>query len=631
MPKVTYCPTNNLLCITPPPLKERARINLVAVVDCSGSMSTAVSTSTEVTHGFTTLNLVNHGVQTLISSLNPEIDQFGLVSFDSSAIVEFPLAYLNTSSNMARAKVVTDALKPRGTTKIWLGLLAALEMLMAYEKKAVAAEMVVRGWPIIILQTDGVDDDGANANFAANLLTWRQRNPMKQQPLIFTTGFGINSESEKLAALADAGDGLYAYIHNAGSVGTVFVNALANMFSLLGTRLTLHVADEPSPTSLAFVGPLLFGQTKYIKVASNPLESLSLSYEGMDGKRITIKVQAQKGVSIGKRELARQDVVTTFKQALWQLVKKADTVAANMVLKGLADRLDLAGASVNPELEALLDDTAEARNAVLHVLNGSWGGPHLRSIIAAHEKQVCLDFKNPGLQLYSSVNRNTMVESINEVFNSLPPPTASLQAQHTYSYSAPVSMAAYNSADDPCVHGKSVTILADGTTVRADQLKKGDVLHSNGATIICVVKTLTIDGYASLVQVPKSNLCITPYHPIRGVNPPQPPNIPGCGEWLFPQETASPVYLPCVALYSFILSSGHTIFFDGIETVTLGHGFSDNAVVQHPYLGYKNKVVADLARMPGYADQGLLTFQSGCLKRDPVIGIVNGFDETKLL
>ena len=167
--------------------------------------------------------------------------------------------------------------------------------------------------------------------------------------------------------------------------------------------------------------------------------------------------------------------------------------------------------------------------------------------------------------------------------------------------------------------------------MRADQLKKGDVLQSNGATIVCVVKTLTKDGYADLVQVPKSKLCITPFHPIRGVNPPQPPNIPGCGEWLFPHDTAAPAYLPCVALFSFVLSSGHTIFFDGIETVTLGHGFSDNAVVQHPYLGQKNKVVADLARLPGYADQGLLTFASGCLKRDPVIGIVNGFDEAKLL
>lgn len=631
LPSVTYSAADNMLCITPPPLKQRTRINLVAVVDCSGSMSTAVSTSTEVTHGFTTLNLVNHGVQTLISSLDPEIDQFGLVSFDSSAIVEFPLALLNSPSSRARAKVVTDALKPRGTTKIWLGLLAALEMLMDYEKKAVAAKMVVRGWPIIILQTDGVDDDGANANFAANLLAWRQQNPMLQQPLIFTTGFGINSESEKLAALADAGDGLYAYIHNAGSVGTVFVNALANMFSLLGTRLILHVTGQP-PISLALAGPILFGQTKYIKVASIPLEALSLSYEGMDGERITIKAVAQKG-SISSRELFRQDVVTTFKQALWQLTKKVDTVNANMVLKGLADRLDLAGASVNPELEALLDDTAEARNAVLQVLNGSWGGPHLRSIIAAHEKQVCLDFKNPGLQFYSSPSRNTIVTSVNAVFNSLPPPTASLQAQSS-AYSAPASMAAYNQADDPCVHGKSVTVLADASTVRADQLKKGDVLQSNGATIICVVKTLTSDGYASLVQVPKSNLCITPFHPIRFRAPnddEQQCVVPGCGEWLFPQETASPAYLPCIALYSFILSSGHTIFFDGIETVTLGHGFTDNHVVQHPYLGSKMKVVADLARMPGYADQGLLTFQSGCLKRDPVIGIVNGFDEAKLL
>lgn len=666
--QVAYNEKECLICITPPPLPEGSRtpIDLVAVVDCSGSMGSAVVRSgAEMSDGFTILNLVNHAVRTTIASLEPATDRFGLVSFDSKAVNEFVLAPLH-AANLARATSVTNQLEPRGNTNIWAGVEAALIMLEY--SRGISSASSKNTLPVILLQTDGAADLVPSVGTLQALRNWRTNHPLRQQPLIFTTGFGVNSESKELAALAETGDGLYAYIHDAGGVGTVFVHALSNIFQLVGTRLELVINGINYPCYT--VGPLLAGQRKFIKVAptvfaagQNGITSVALTYEAVGGgERLTVPATADLLTTVDPatilREHCRVDLVSSFKAALRQVDPLRDVEAADRTLNDLTKRLDtviqlqqqqLGAVAGTPEasasIEALLSDTGEARKAIQNFLNGSWGGPHLRSILAAHEKQVCLDFKNPGLQYYTSPARQVTVQALDMIFNTLPPPQpgfalhgrgSSSGSSSGISYVAPpVSMAAYNRADDPCVHGKSLTLLRDGTELRADHLRKGHVL-ANGATIVCVIKTLTQDGYADLVQIPGSGLCITPYHPVRYVATNSPDKALGTTfsvPWQFPIDWpgAKMERLPCPALYSFVLSSTHIIDFDGVDTVTLGHGLQDNAVVQHPYLGSRYQVVQDLTAFPGYEAAGLVQFASGCLKRDPQTGLVNGFNPAFLL
>jgi len=42
--------------------------------------------------------------------------------------------------------------------------------------------------------------------------------------------------------------------------------------------------------------------------------------------------------------------------------------------------------------------------------------------------------------------------------------------------------------------------------------------------------------------------------------------------------------IPSDAIYSFVLESGHIMIINGIECVTLGHGFKGD-VVEHDYFG----------------------------------------------
>ena len=79
-------------------------------------------------------------------------------------------------------------------------------------------------------------------------------------------------------------------------------------------------------------------------------------------------------------------------------------------------------------------------------------------------------------------------------------------------------------------------------------------------------------------------LLITPYHPVRIG-----------GVWRFPCELTLAQRRACTAVYSFVLRDEHVMVVEGVECVTLAHGFEDNDVVRHAYFG-TTRVVDDLKK-----------------------------------
>jgi len=98
---------------------------------------------------------------------------------------------------------------------------------------------------------------------------------------------------------------------------------------------------------------------------------------------------------------------------------------------------------------------------------------------------------------------------------------------------------------------------------------------------------------------------------------------------VFPADLEACVDVGCAAVYSLLLDpAAHGVVeVGGIPCVTLGHQFTDNAVVAHDYYG-SSKVVEDLQRMPGFSS-GLLWFRHGSVARGPD-GQVLGFDSSRL-
>ena len=77
--------------------------------------------------GLTYLDIVKHAVKAVIRTLGPG-DRFSLVQFDNRADIVYNLTNM-TEDKVEEAVNATTALRTRGSTDIWAGLLAGLEAL----------------------------------------------------------------------------------------------------------------------------------------------------------------------------------------------------------------------------------------------------------------------------------------------------------------------------------------------------------------------------------------------------------------------------------------------------------------------------------------------------------------------
>ena len=70
----------------------------------------------------------------------------------------------------------------------------------------------------------------------------------------------------------------------------------------------------------------------------------------------------------------------------------------------------------------------------------------------------------------------------------------------------------YNNSSRPCFAGDCIIKMSQGSK-RVDQIKRGDVILG-GAKVVCVLKTVSKDGYQELCKF-ENGLIITPWHPLK--------------------------------------------------------------------------------------------------------------------
>lgn len=635
-----------LISIKPKEGTVRAPLDVVCVIDTSGSMSDeATVKSAEGTveaFGLTLLDIVKHAMKTLISALGPQ-DRVGLVSFSSKARTEFGLTKVADDAARKKMMASVESLEASGSTNLWDGLFQGLE--------AVRKEKDSEGrLSAVLLLTDGCPNISPPRGEIPMLK--RYKDQFGINCMLNTYGFGYSLNSVLLRDLAIEAGGTYSFIPDSSFVGTVFVHALSNLLATAAKNTTLslefskgtrlvekgllggHPSDLTSWGAQIQLSSLQFGQSKDVVVKlelpnndESPFLTATLSYETRNSKK-PFSIVASGSSRDGGLEVEIQRLRLTLVDTLREVLELGSTGklnSARTLVDDLIKKFNASPAIKEPRVaDMLVDLTGQVKEAISKEdFWKKWGVHYLPSLMRAHLLQQCNNFKDPGVQHYGGTLFSSSRDAVDDIFVKLPPPTPSIKAPVVSSASGsrsaaaaavprkPVNMKAFHYRGGGCFDGSCVATMADGSLKRVDQLKKGDLVRtSNGVSeVVCILKTVSFDGQAELVTL-EGGVCLTPYHPVKLA-----------GTWVFPCSVSKAELKECPAVYSFLLKNGSSMFINGTECVALAHGLEDNEVVKHPYFGTQS-IVEDMKKMPGFS-AGVVEISSvGCVVKDPVTGMV---------
>ena len=541
----------------------RTPVDVTLVIDVSGSMGSVAKIQTAAgtyeSDGLSLLDIVKHAARTVIATLG-DFDRLAIVAYSSQATCLMPLTWMNPEGKTL-AKHHTEKMVPLCTTNLWDGLQTGLQSL---------AKDVVPGRPQhVMLLTDGVPNIAPPRGHLSMLRRYREKQPGGRLPTIHTFGFGYCLDSELLHALAKVGGGMYAFVPDAGFVGTAFVNSIAHILSTCATHAILNVeldgqtvdeddSDITSCVSTSWgvqvpVGVLTHGQSRDMVLSlhgeAKHEPTVQLNYVSLDAEALGSLTQVEatsEETSMVAEQQYRQMLVAMVQGVLAaQTSEKRRSLVASFVSK-LTRARQLSNAN------AYLDDLdKDVRGQITEAVSRDdwydrWGVHYLRSLGRAHELQCCSNFRDPGLQRYGGSLFREVRDDADDLFVKLPPPTPS-----TTRSAAPVDMSRYNVASGPCFPGQGQVLLADGTTVRVDAVQRGDVVWTpqGPGQVRCVLETRAAQGFA-LTTLPDSGLEVTPYHPVRVAVADED------NAWAFPctVDGATTTHAShCTAVYSFLV------------------------------------------------------------------------------
>ncbi|KAF7543440.1 hypothetical protein G7Z17_g10737 [Cylindrodendrum hubeiense] len=295
---------NALIVKIQPPVEPLTQIShvpcdIVLVIDVSGSMASAAPVpgedSSEST-GLSVLDLTKHAARTIIETMN-ENDRLGIVTFSGKSKVMQPLIPMTDANKEVSRKNVAK-MQPQDATNLWHGTLEGLKLF-----KAIGSSSKV---PAVMILTDGMPNHMCPpAGYVPKIRA------MGQLPAtLHTFGFGYQLRSGLLKSIAEIGGGNYAFIPDAGMIGTVFVHAVAHLQSTFATKAVLKLrynkslelketmgdsvdqeppkALEESPDTMELtisLGNLQYGQSRdiFLRVqnagdAPSPIVSASITY-----------------------------------------------------------------------------------------------------------------------------------------------------------------------------------------------------------------------------------------------------------------------------------------------------------------------------------------------------------------
>lgn len=578
--------------LIPPSTAPRQPICFIAILDNSGSMgeSASMAQGTE-SFGFTRMDLTKHATHTILETLQSN-DMFALVTFSTEAHIILKPTIVN-SVNKQRIKSVINSIHPDSSTNIYDGIRKASSI-------ANSPDLVGRHI-VALMMTDGYPNIDPPRGIIPTLSSMQMTNPWT----LHTFGFGYNLDSVLLENIAKWGNGLFGFIPDCSMVGTVFINFLAHMLSVVvpNVELTYQLEGDTNETILS-LGPVISGQSRHIHIPIHRTEipnSATLTYDGVtytteqfEPDEFAICFTEYKTLI---RSLINTNGLTNIAQSLF-----------NTFVDKYRGSSDARICAILRDINSDIEGEGQIGLASIEPHYNRWGKHYMRAYLRSQELQQCMNFKDPGLQIYGGDVFHTIQTEADRMFCTLPPPIPS-GVRISSNTASITNMSIFHNASSGCFHGENKILMADGSFKHIKDVVVGDIVKtpSGSARIQYTVECRQIARSQPMSHI--GELCITPWHPIR---------IDGA--WKFPADIASYTSRLINVVHNFVLDRDHIIFVGGIECCTLGHKIKGD-IIEHPYFG--DAILKDIRIKAGDIDSGHVCYENLKTTRNPTTGVIN--------
>lgn len=600
---------------------------------------------------FSRWDLVKHSMNTIIHCLRPE-DKLSIITFSSDASKQLSLLNMDERGKK-EALIVLNNIKPYGMTNLWQGMDVSLH---EFNKIIDDNESNL----CCLVFTDGepnVDPENILTKFISK---YSKKNLVNT---VHTFGYGYDLDSKLLNNISKHGTGTFSHIPDHTMCNTVFINFLSHCLSTSINNAKIQIKNKTGCTNIYNMSnninnDLESSNEKTISVGqiqSGINRNITLGIDNIDNNKFSLELEVVYGNNNFVHIINNFDTSQTKEIYFYNSTGKIDDFPSierllasnvfskripilwlcNIILNGLEKKnlnytkeqldkfcvtlLGLYNKSNNSEykkfIDALYQNIKSGEKNFGQICKAfdndewfnRWGTHYLKYFVRSHQQEICSNFKDTSLQTYAGPLFLEIKKEIEDIFSSIPIPKPS---RSNTPFFGNFQSSSY-SPGGPCIDGNGTVKLVGGKTKLVKELLKGDkIINTDGnvATIRCVIMTKILDGFTPLLSL--NGMKITPWHPI---------NLGGF--WMFPADVGNVMTMKCDYVYNFVLDKHHIMTVNGVDVITLGHGFDFDPVLIHPFFG-TNAVIEHLKTHSGW-DNGFILIED--YKPSYKDGLINGF------
>jgi Mg-chelatase subunit ChlD len=609
--------------------------DIILIIDRSGSMNCPVeakdSNGNNLENGMSIQDIVNHSAKTVVKTLDSN-SRICIIKFDNKIEI---VNELMMASEINKAQILSniDTIKPSGQTNIWSAIEKGLQILDDRHDKS-------RNSAILML-TDGVPNISPARGEVGTIQKLR-KNKNFTTP-IYTFGFGYNLKPELLYDMAKYANGSNGHIPDGNMIATVFCNFIGTILASVVMNLQVHIV--PKENNSAYFTNLLMGDY------ANYYDPIKQEYIYDIG---TIQYQQERNIILNFEEKLDFDYYYTYKIGGQSYTSETNTVDNEFIDSCLKDnkvnihnyrynavesirkminynRINQYNESVEiynqlvilleenvctaskPIVDGLLKNTkgtigveGQVKLAIDNKYYKRWGEFYLDQLSRCLNQQIKPNFKDEACMFGGEVFES-IVDKASDIFDTLPPPKPSLMVNNNYlglgkppQPQTPINMSYYNDPGGGCFDSNCNIVMADGNHKKLKDLKKDDLIMSytrnneiTSAKVVCIFETKITMGIREYVDL-ENGLYVTPWHPIKYKD-----------EWVFPANIKNPIMKQSDSMITLVLDNHHIANINGYQCIMLGHNFTDDNVLCHPFYG-TSKVINILKYQYGWENGHIL-------------------------